>query len=69
MPIIITVEGNQELVYSKTQIDVLLDIKADKFDGAVGDDIAILTAEEGNINDSGVNINDLIPSIINGGIF
>lgn len=59
-----------EFVYSKSEIDALLNIKADKVAGAVGNNIASLTASEGNLLDSGYDICDLsIGAVIDAGTF
>lgn len=59
-----------EFVYSKSEIDALLGIKADKVVGAVGNNIASLTASEGNLLDSGYDICDLsIGAVIDAGTF
>lgn len=57
MPIIIDQNIN---VYTKEEIDNLLDIKADKVDGAINEHIAGLTGLEGNLLDTGYSIDDLL---------
>ena len=67
MPISITSLNN---VYSKIEVDLLLQIKADKVDGAVNNNIAGLTGDEGNLLDTGYSISDLqIGDVIDFGIF
>lgn len=46
-------------VYTKSEVDTLLYIKADKVDGAVDQNIAGLTGSQGNLLDTGYNICDL----------
>lgn len=59
-----------EFVYSKSEIDALLNIKADKVAGAVGNNIAGLTASQGNLLDTGFDICDLsIGAVIDAGTF
>lgn len=59
-----------ESVYSKNEIDSLLNVKADKVNGAVNENIAGLTGDEGNLLDSGYNICDLsLGSVLDGGTF
>lgn len=57
MPIIIDLNNN---VYTKSEIDNLLYVKADKVDGAVNENIAGLTGNEGNLLDTGYSIDDLL---------
>lgn len=57
MPIIIDLNNN---VYTKAEIDSLLYVKADKVDGAVNENIAGLTGDEGNLLDTGYSIDDLL---------
>jgi hypothetical protein len=67
MPIQITSLDN---VYSKTEVDLLLQIKADKVSGAVHNNIAGLTGDEGNLLDTGYSIADLqIGDVIDFGTF
>lgn len=56
MPIEIT---STDHVYSKTEVDNFLILKADKVSGAVDQNVAGLTGNEGNLLDTGVNICDL----------
>jgi hypothetical protein len=59
-----------EFVYSKDEIDALLGVKADKVPGAVGNNIAGLTASQGNLLDTGFDICDLsIGAVIDAGTF
>lgn len=46
-------------VYSKSEVDSFLNIKADKVGGATNANIAGLTGVEGNLLDTGYNICDL----------
>lgn len=57
MPIIIDANNS---VYSKSEVDAILAEKADKVDGAVDDNIAGLTGDEGNLLDTGYSIDDLL---------
>lgn len=73
MPIIIPV-ALETYVYSKEEIDeklaYIVEIKADKVIDAIQDNIAGLTGTEGNLLDTGYNINDLIPGLfLDGGLF
>lgn len=59
-----------QFIYTKDEIDDLLDLKADKVPGAVGNNIAGLTGSEGNLLDSGYDICDLsIGAVIDAGTF
>lgn len=59
-----------QFIYTKAEIDDLLDLKADKVHGAVGNNIAGLTGSEGNLLDSGYDICDLsIGAVIDAGTF
>lgn len=57
MPIII---DSNNSVYSKAEVDAILEVKADKVDGAVHEHIAGLTGDEGNLLDTGYSIEDLL---------
>lgn len=46
-------------VYTKSEVDTLLYIKADKVNGAVDQNICGLRGPDGNILDTGYNICDL----------
>lgn len=61
---------NNGQVYTREEIDALLFVKADKVDGAVDQNIAGLTGDEGNLLDTGYSIDDLrIGDIIDCGYF
>ena len=47
-------------VYSKTEIDSLLNIKADKVEDAINNNIAGLTGDEGNLLDTGYSLDNLM---------
>ena len=73
MPVLVPLVYDK-YVYSKEEIDdqiqYLIEIKADKVEGAVQDNIAGLTGTEGNLLDTGYSIADLLPGLfLNGGIF
>lgn len=60
MPISVNSETFQGILYSKTEIDNLLDYKADKVLNVINNnDIALLRGTDGNLVDSGVTILDI----------
>jgi hypothetical protein len=69
MPIRLPVEYG-DYVYLKTEVDELMaevyQIKADKYVPSMDNNIAVLTGDEGNLLDSGVQISDLIITVADG---
>ncbi len=60
MPISVNSDTFQGIVYSKAEIDLILNYKADKVLNVVNNnDIALLRGTDGNLVDSGVTIEDI----------
>ena len=69
MPIFIPSPYSSE-IYTKSEIDAFLRLKADKVSGAVHLNIAGLTGDSGNLIDLGVGLGDLFfGEYADGGIY